>query len=214
MSSIRISQIKFGHSDSYGEWTDNNPSRIARRTEIRLKVKNLSKNEIKYLTLAFLPINAVGDICGKAAIGTWTGPFLPGKTYERWNDEAWFRINGIKSIRLIYVQIEFMTGQIEEYKDEQALALIKAENNCYIATAVYGSYDNQNVRVLRRYRDIVLKRKFMGRIFIKVYYFLSPKFINIIKKNSLLNKFIKKRLDNKVIKLKEKGFSDHIYTDI
>lgn len=48
------------------------------------------------------------------------------------------------------------------------------KEGCYIATAVYGSYDCPQVWVLRNYRDKAIARHFCGRIFIRAYYFISP----------------------------------------
>ncbi|MFC0682794.1 CFI-box-CTERM domain-containing protein [Lysobacter korlensis] len=45
---------------------------------------------------------------------------------------------------------------------------------CYIATAVYGSYDSPPVMTLRRYRDETLERSAFGRVFIRSYYLISP----------------------------------------
>lgn len=45
---------------------------------------------------------------------------------------------------------------------------------CYIATAVYGSYDAPAVLVLRRFRDESLATTAMGRVFIRFYYAASP----------------------------------------
>ena len=47
-------------------------------------------------------------------------------------------------------------------------------SGCYIATAVYGSYDCNEVFALRKFRDEYLNKTFLGRIFIKVYYAISP----------------------------------------
>ncbi|RYP84226.1 sel1 repeat family protein [Nocardioides guangzhouensis] len=49
-----------------------------------------------------------------------------------------------------------------------------AKGACYIATAVYGSYDSEPVLTLRRFRDEHLARSATGRAFIRVYYTLSP----------------------------------------
>lgn len=46
----------------------------------------------------------------------------------------------------------------------------ESSGNCYIATMVYGSYDSPEVRVLRRFRDEVLKQSEIGRKLIQVYY--------------------------------------------
>lgn len=47
-------------------------------------------------------------------------------------------------------------------------------NGCYIATAVYGSYDCPQVWTLRRFRDYTLAKTWYGRAFIKTYYAISP----------------------------------------
>jgi len=46
---------------------------------------------------------------------------------------------------------------------------------CYIATAVYGSYDAPEVLILRRFRDDILVKTRPGRLFIRGYYALSPR---------------------------------------
>ena len=50
----------------------------------------------------------------------------------------------------------------------------KSSGACYIATAVYGSYDCTEVLALRRFRDKTLAATAPGRRLIKMYYFASP----------------------------------------
>ena len=50
----------------------------------------------------------------------------------------------------------------------------QGSGGCYIATAVYGSYDHGSVMVLRRWRDERLAASWQGRLFISIYYRLSP----------------------------------------
>lgn len=69
------------------------------------------------------------------------------------------------------------------------------KEGCYIATAVYGSYDAPEVLVLRKFRDEVLKQSALGRIFIKTYYVLSPSIAIKMKKMKSVNHIIKKVLD-------------------
>ena len=45
---------------------------------------------------------------------------------------------------------------------------------CYIATAVYGSYDAPEVLVLRHFRDTYMARTALGRAGIRFYYAVSP----------------------------------------
>lgn len=89
----------------------------------------------------------------------------------------------------------------------------KTGKKCYVATAVYGSYDCPPVWVLRRYRDEVLEQSWQGRLFIKVYYYISPKFIKLFGDKRWFNHFFKNILDRKVIKLKSHGFKDTAYYD-
>ena len=84
---------------------------------------------------------------------------------------------------------------------------------CYVATAVYGSYDCPEVWTLRRYRDNVLDNNILGRTFIKIYYTISPKMIRIFGDNKNFIKFNKSILDKVVKKLNEKGFESTKYTD-
>ena len=75
---------------------------------------------------------------------------------------------------------------------------------CYIATMAYGSYDAPEVKVLRRFRDEVLKKTFLGRVFIANYYAFSPLLVKFVKKTGFAEKFIRRRLDRFVNRLKQK----------
>lgn len=84
---------------------------------------------------------------------------------------------------------------------------------CYIATAVYGSYDCPQVCVLRRFRDNFLAESYLGRVFIKVYYTLSPSFVKWFGHYKEFNWIFKYPLDKFVQYLKNKGVSDSLYND-
>lgn len=73
--------------------------------------------------------------------------------------------------------------------------------SCYIATAVYGSYDAPEVLKLRSFRDHVLKKHWLGRCFIKAYYFLSPPIANRLKNARRINNLVRAMLDRLVAKL-------------
>lgn len=49
------------------------------------------------------------------------------------------------------------------------------KNGCYIATAIYGSYEAEPVLVLRRFRDETLTPHRLGRFAVRLYYAISPK---------------------------------------
>ena len=84
---------------------------------------------------------------------------------------------------------------------------------CYVATAVYGSYDCPEVWTLRRFRDSVLDSSWYGRAFIKVYYAISPKLVKLLGNKKWFNQICRNRLDVLVQNLKNKGFEDTKYYD-
>lgn len=71
----------------------------------------------------------------------------------------------------------------------------RKKEGCYIATAVYGSYHSYEVVLLRMYRDKVLKKHLLGRIFIKIYYTLSPKLSKYFGSINALNNWTRKKLN-------------------
>ena len=89
----------------------------------------------------------------------------------------------------------------------------KRKKGCYVATCVYGSYDCPEVRTLRRYRDYKLSETWYGRIFIKIYYTISPTIIEWFGDTKIFNRFWKKKL-NKIVKiLNNQGFENTEYND-
>lgn len=65
---------------------------------------------------------------------------------------------------------------------------------CFIATAVYGDHYAPEVIALRRFRDESLETKFLGRIFVKIYYLISPSIARFLTKNPRLSNIIKPAL--------------------
>ena len=86
-----------------------------------------------------------------------------------------------------------------------------SSDGCYIATAVYGSYDCPEVWTLRRFRDEVLRASVLGRLFIRSYYAVSPGLVRHIGSKSLFQKTVKRVLDSFVSHLKKAGFRDTPY---
>lgn len=86
-------------------------------------------------------------------------------------------------------------------------------SGCYIATAVYGSYDCPEVWVLRRFRDYTLANSWYGRIFIRLYYSISPELVKRFGKSEWFKKLWKPKLDWMVGHLKDKGFANTPYKD-
>ncbi len=84
---------------------------------------------------------------------------------------------------------------------------------CYIATAVYGSYDCPQVWTLRRYRDNTLSKTWVGRAFIRTYYFFSPTLVKLFGKTNWFRLLWKPYLDKKVKRLHDLGVEDTPYND-
>ena len=67
-------------------------------------------------------------------------------------------------------------------------------NGCYIATCVYGSYDCPEVWTLRRFRDYTLNKSWYGKIFIRLYYAISPMIVKWFGKKVWFRKFFYQRI--------------------
>lgn len=78
-------------------------------------------------------------------------------------------------------------------------------------TAVYSSYDCPQVWTLRRFRDYKLAASWYGRLFIHVYYAISPTVVKLF--GRMDNRFWRSRLDKMVAKLQKQGYEDDPYND-
>jgi hypothetical protein len=87
------------------------------------------------------------------------------------------------------------------------------KKGCYVATAVYGSYDCSQVWVLRRYRDRRLTASMPGRVFTKCYYTISPALVQAFGQSVWFNRLLKKRLDKLVHSLMQQGYNNTAYYD-
>lgn len=85
---------------------------------------------------------------------------------------------------------------------------------CYIATAVYGSYDCPQVWTLRRYRDFTLAKTWSGRAFIRLYYTISPTLVKWFGSAEWFKRMWKPTLNKMVAKLQKKGVENTPYEDI
>lgn len=106
--------------------------------------------------------------------------------------------------------------KIQEYEPTYKIPEIDHKRNdsgCYIATAVYGSYNCPQVWTLRRFRDNTLDETWYGRAFIKTYYAISPTLVKWFGETSWFKRLWRKPLDKLVIALKGKGVEDTPYND-
>ena len=89
----------------------------------------------------------------------------------------------------------------------------RKKNGCYVATAVYGSYDCPEVWTLRRFRDDTLAGTWYGRAFIRFYYAVSPTVVSLFGRQQWFTNRVRPHLDKMVQKLNESGTLDTPYED-
>lgn len=94
----------------------------------------------------------------------------------------------------------------EKNAEEEQRHASSSSGGCYIATCIYGSYDCPKVLTLRKFRDQVLAKHILGQIFIKIYYFLSPKMVWLLSRYEWFHHFWRPVLDRIVTKLKKSDF--------
>ena len=87
------------------------------------------------------------------------------------------------------------------------------KSGCYVATAVYGSYDCPEVWTLRRYRDYTLAETWYGRAFIKTYYAISPTLVKWFGHTEWFKKMWQGKLDRMVAQLQANGVESTPYED-
>lgn len=113
--------------------------------------------------------------------------------------------------------IEMMQGYIEKIKkynpDYKAPEFDQSSGGCYVATAVYGSYDCPEVWTLRRFRDNTLDSTWYGRLFIKTYYAISPTLVKWFGNTTWFKNFWRGKLDKMVSELRERGVESTPYKD-
>lgn len=110
--------------------------------------------------------------------------------------------------------IEIKKSNIEDFNSELAENGISVQNGgCYIATAVYGSYDCPQVWTLRRYRDKTMSKNIFGRLFIRIYYSISPTMVKLFGDKKWFIRLFRASLDKIVNKLKRNGYEDTPYGD-
>lgn len=99
------------------------------------------------------------------------------------------------------------------HPNSEALKVKSSSGCCYVATAVYGSYDCPEVWTLRRFRDDTLAETWYGRAFVKTYYAISPTLVKWFGHTEWFKKMWRGTLDRMVNKLQTKGFESTPYED-
>ncbi len=103
--------------------------------------------------------------------------------------------------------------KIKKFNPSYSLPEFNTSNGCYVATAVYGSYNCPEVWTLRRFRDNTLDATWYGRAFIKTYYAISPTLVKWFGETDWFKKMWKTPLDKMVSSLRKKGIASTPYHD-
>jgi hypothetical protein len=107
------------------------------------------------------------------------------------------------------VQEELKMGYYAKFRKKRK----PRKKGCYIATAVYGSYDCHQVWTLRRYRDYTLARTWYGRMFIKLYYAISPTLVKWFGKTDWFKKIWRYTLNKIINRLQNQGVESTSFID-
>ena len=183
--------------------------------KLRFYIRNKSQKTINKILLYVIPKNRIGepvrvfqDQKSDITMLHVLGPVSPGK--ERGWSWSWyspgFEKASIHSLVVVYSDSSkaLFSGESLEFE----------KGACYIATAVYGSYNCPQVWTLRRYRDFTLSQTWYGRTFIRFYYAISPILVFLFGKTKWFKKLWKPKLDRMIRKLNSKGVLDTPYEDL
>ena len=107
-------------------------------------------------------------------------------------------------------EVNHIVDDIQAYANNQSNS---SKGGCYVATAVYGSYDCPEVWTLRRFRDNTLAKTWHGRLFIKVYYTVSPAVVRLFGNTGWFKKIGREKLDTMVERLQNEGVESTPYED-
>lgn len=115
-------------------------------------------------------------------------------------DKRTFKINRIISIANESIRTSKSTyiqspKSVHNYDLPNYKTKNQPNEGCYIATMAYGDYNHPQVLTLRRFRDDVLLKSKSGRLLVKIYYYISPKLVYLLKDFEIVNVFIRKILN-------------------
>lgn len=140
--------------------------------------------------------------------------FPNGKTVKVFSNTT----DEVNELKRVYNKIKsldssFEIPEIPAPRTAPAASVGTASGGCYVATAVYGSYDCPEVWTLRRYRDDSLANTFKGRLFIRLYYAISPTLVKYFGNTNWFKKMWKAPLDRMVARLQSEGVEATPYND-
>ena len=85
----------------------------------------------------------------------------------------WIRDRSKTQIRGVQIQ-KFKIGEQVFHNPRGVLKHDHQPSSCFVATATFGDPSDDTVVSLRGYRDLVLSRSLLGKLFIQLYYRIGP----------------------------------------
>ena len=148
-----------------------------------------------------------GDTFGELVVNAWK--------YAMSLHENYLEIWGSNYERQEAVEcFEEYAAKIKKYEPDYITQNTNVTSRgCYVASAVYGSYNCPQVWTLRRFRDNTLDETWYGRAFIQTYYAISPTLVRWFGETSWFKNLWRKPLDKLVASLRNKGVKDTPYID-
>lgn len=124
-----------------------------------------------------------------------------------------YGVDWTKGQDVLQAERQARIAELQRQAAQQRPSNNQNSGGCYVATAVYGSYDCPQVWTLRRYRDYTLAETWYGRAFIRTYYAISPTLVKWFGHTNWFKKMWKGKLDRMVSDLNAKGVQDTPYQD-
>lgn len=129
---------------------------------------------------------------------------------DKTNTSYYFYLNDEK---IVSFNFSIENEKLDQYLKDNNFDINTIKGGCYIASCVYGSYNTKEVWTLRRYRDYKLSKNLLGRLFIKIYYLISPLMLRMFSNQKWFISLNKKILDKFVNKLNKEGYESTPYKD-
>ena len=129
---------------------------------------------------------------------------------DKTNTSYYFYLNDEK---IVSFNFSVENEKLDQYLKDNNFDINTIKGGCYIASCVYGSYNTKEVWILRRYRDYKLSKNILGRLFIKIYYLISPLMLRMFSNQKWFISLNKKILDKFVNKLNKEGYESTPYKD-
>ena len=183
----------------YFETTNENKEQVLRK--ISQYIQKMYNTTFVYQQQSANLAGAINSVAGVTGSRQWCVNLL--------NSTRAAFVTELQQIQAVHPELFYLSELIAANTPQNG----NSSGGCYVATAVYGSYDCPQVWTLRRYRDYTLAKTWYGRLFIKTYYAISPTLVKWFGHTNWFKKMWKGKLDRMVQNLNAQGVEDTPYQD-